>query len=215
MFPFEQLSGTPAVLVVAAATIPTLWIGIRSWNEQLVRISIAYLLAFCLLLPIVFLVTFGEWNLLTEYTQGNTELEFWYIASLNEREPTEFTTNSQMWWALLLSLPAYIWLRRFTRASVFSLVISVALALFCLTTLLTLGLLDLEVGECFLRLVPIAVFFYILAASIERLRHSADSRYFYPAAILFTFAAFSGVALFHEPYAEWLEDLAPFPSVPM
>ena len=210
MFPFEQLSGTPAVLVVAAATIPTLWIGIRSWNEQLIRISIAYLLAFCLLLPIVFLVTFGEWNLVTEYTQGNPELEFWYIASLNEREPTEFTTNSQMWWAVLLSLPAYIWLRRFTRASVFSLVISAGLALFCLTTLLTLGLLDLEVGEFSLRLIPIAVFFFMLAASIERLRHSTDSRYFYPVAVLFTFAAFSGVALFHEPYAEWLEDLAPF-----
>jgi hypothetical protein len=42
------------------------------------------------------------------------------------------------------------------------------------------------------------------------LRFQADSRYFYPIAVLFTWAALSGVATFHQPYADWLKAAAPW-----
>jgi hypothetical protein len=46
---------------------------------------------------------------------------------------------------------------------------------------------------------------------LERLRQPDDSRYFYPFAVAFTWAALSGVAAdFHEPYARWLKSVAPW-----
>src|SRR5262249_8374014 len=44
----------------------------------------------------------------------------------------------------------------------------------------------------------------------ERLRLSADSRYFYPIAVVFTLVALSGVAEYHEPYAKWVGAAAPW-----
>jgi hypothetical protein len=104
-------------------------------------------------------------------------------------------------------------LRRFTRSSVFSLVFSGMGALFSLATLLRLGMLDWlnnDPGRFYLHLIPIALIFFIIATALERWRRPADSRYFYPMGVTFTFAALSGVALFHDPYAKWLLSVAPW-----
>jgi len=45
---------------------------------------------------------------------------------------------------------------------------------------------------------------------LERLRLADDSRYFYPFAVAFTWAALSGVATYHQPYADWLKATAPW-----
>src|SRR5262249_32628554 len=150
LFKHPALSGTRAVLLVSAATIPTAWLGIRCWHERFTRVAIAYLLAFCLLLPTTLLVAFGEWRLLTGLTRGDPALEFFSkfdLSSGSSLQEFTGTTNAQVWWALLLSLPAFVGLRRFTQASVFSLVVAVALALFCFTTLLRWGLLEMLTSQ--------------------------------------------------------------------
>ncbi|MGD0364180.1 MAG: serine/threonine-protein kinase, partial [Bryobacteraceae bacterium] len=63
LFRYAGLSGTPAVLVAAAAAAPTAWIGIRAWKLDQRRVAVAFLLAFCLLLPITLLVAMGEYGL--------------------------------------------------------------------------------------------------------------------------------------------------------
>src|ERR1039458_8257164 len=86
-------------------------------------------------------------------------------------------------------------------------------ALFSLVTLLRLGMLewfDNDPGRIYLYLIPIALAFFVTAFALERSGRGADSRYFYPLAVTFTFAALSGVALFHQPYAEWLQSVAPW-----
>ena len=70
LFRYAGLSGTPAVLVVAAATAPTAWIGIRAWKLGQRRVAVAFLLAFCLLLPIALLVAMGEYGVFSGFTQG-------------------------------------------------------------------------------------------------------------------------------------------------
>jgi len=208
LFRFPELSGMLAVLMVGAAAIPTAYFGIRSWKAGRFRFAIAYLLAFCLLLPIALLVTMGEYRIFSGFTKGREDLEFFY-----KFESFKKTTNAQLWWALLLSLPAYVWLRRFTRSSVFSLVFAGIVALFSLTTLLRLGMLewlDKDPGRIYFHLIPIALVFFLGAIALEHSGRSSDSRYFYPIAVTFTFAALSGVALFHEPYAKWLQSVAPW-----
>ena len=59
LFRYMNLAGTPAVLLVAWATIPTAWYGIRSWRAGRLRIGVAYLLAACLLLPVALVVALG------------------------------------------------------------------------------------------------------------------------------------------------------------
>jgi hypothetical protein len=61
---YPNLSGTAAVAIVAAATAPMAWIGINCWKQGQLRIAIAYLLAFCLLLPTLMLVAMKEWHIL-------------------------------------------------------------------------------------------------------------------------------------------------------
>src|SRR5262249_17290037 len=122
------------------------------------------------------------------------------------------TTNAQLWLALLLSLPAYIRIRTFTRSFVFSLVIAVMGALLCLVTLLRMGLLewlDNDPGRGYLWLLPFPPIFFCLGVWLLGLNHPADSQYFYFVALAFTFAGLSGIALFHEPYANWLKTIAP------
>lgn len=129
-----------------------------------------------------------------------------------EGAPFTGTTNAQMWWAFLLSLPAYFWLRRFTKSSVFSLVLAVVGALLCIVTLLRMGMIewfDTDPGRVYFRLLPFAVLYFVTAAFIERLHFPSDSRYFYPIAVLFIFTALSGVAGFHKPYADWLRTVFP------
>lgn len=207
LFHYRGLSGMLSVLVAAGAAVPTAYLGIRSWREGQFRIAIAYLLAFCLLLPITMLVAMTEWGLFTTPSQNNESLE------LFSKLPTfKRTTNAQLWWSILLSLPAYYGLRRFTRSSVFSLVFAVMGALLCFVTLLRMGLLEWiesDPGTFYFHLLPFALLFFVTGFSLERLRCPDDSRYFYPIAVLFTLAALSGVASFHKPYAQWLERVAP------
>jgi len=208
LFRYAGLSGTPAVLVAAAATAPTAWIGIRCWKLDQRRIAVAFLLAFCLLLPIALLVAMGEYGAFRGFTQGRKNLELF-----SNFESFKMTTNAQLWWAILLSLPAYYWLRRFTRASVFSLVFAVMAGLWCLACLLRLGMLDWidkDPGRPYFYLLPCAALFFAIALALERLRLANDSRYFYPIAVAFTLAALTGVATYHEPYANWLKSVAPW-----
>jgi protein kinase-like protein len=208
LFRYSGLSGTPAVLVAAGAAAPTAYIGIRCWQQGRLRIAVAYLLAFCLLLPIVLVVAMSEYGLFPGLSQNNEKLEFLFRFSSFKR-----TTNAQLWWSILLSLPAYYWLRRFTRSSVFSLVFAVMSMLLCLVTLLRMGMLewlDSDPGKLYFRLIPVALLFFGAGIGIERLKHPADSRYFHPMAVAFTLVALSGVATFHEPYAKWLQSAAPW-----
>ena len=90
--------------------------------------------------------------------------------------------------------------------------IAVMAALLGVVTLLRMGLiewLDADPGKVYFHLIPIAVSFFAAGLAIERSGHSSDSRYFYPIAVGFTLIALSGVAAFHQPYAEWLKSVAP------
>ncbi|HUK90894.1 MAG TPA: bifunctional serine/threonine protein kinase/MFS transporter, partial [Blastocatellia bacterium] len=207
LFQYSRFAGTPAVVVVAAAAASTLYIGIRCWRQSQRRIGVAYLLAFCLLAPIAIAVALGQYQLFTAPSHGDEHLELLARFSAFRR-----TTNTQLWWALLASHPAYLWLRSFTRSFVFSLVVSVMGALLCLVTLLRMGLLewlDSDPGRVYLWLLPFAAGFFLLGIMIEWLKHADDSRYFYFVGLAFTLAGLSGVALFHEPYANWLKSVAP------
>ncbi len=205
LFDYEGFAGTRAVLVNATAAAATLFIGVRCWREGQRRIGVAYLLAFCLVLPVLLMVVMGQYGLLTAPSQNNTDLEF-FAQFKSFRQ----ATNAQAWWSICLSLPAYFWLRRFTRSSVFSLVLAFMGVLLCLVTLLRMGLLQWSPGRTYLRLLPFAVMFFLLAIGIERLRHAADARYFYFFAVAFTLVGMSGVAGVHEPYANWLRSIAPW-----
>ena len=213
LFRLPALSGAPAVALVSAATVPTAWLGIRCWNRGQVRVAIAYLLAFCVLFPITMLVGMKEWSILDTFSKGKQSLElFASIAEKDAAGKVQTTTNAQLWWAILLSLPVYLWLRRFTRASVFSLALAVAGAGLCLVTLLRMGMIEWlqnDPGKFYFRLLPFAALYFAGAYVIERRRFQADSRYFYPIAVLFTYVALSGVAAFHEPYSKWLEAWVP------
>jgi hypothetical protein len=159
-------------------------------------------------LPITLLVAMSEYNLFSWFSRGRKDLELFL-----QFDNFKGTTNAQIWWALFLSLPAYLGLRRFTRSSVFSLVISLDAAMLYMITLLRMGLLDWlrnDSGRLYLRLIPAALLFFLVAHVLERLRSPGDSRYFYPLAVLFTYVSLSGVAGFHKPYAQWLERTAPW-----
>jgi hypothetical protein len=219
LFRYHGLAGTPAVLLVACATGPMAWVGMRCWKRGEARTAIAFLLAFCLLLPTTLLVAMHEWRLLTHFTQGNERLELFegYLPASTREAAGQLptfagVTNAQLWWSILLSMPAFFWLRRHTRASVFSLVLALAGAFLCMVTLLRMGMLEwfrTDPGRVYFRLIPVAVLYFLVGLVIERLRCPADSRYFYPIAVIFTFLALSGVAAFHEPYAKLLERIAP------
>jgi hypothetical protein len=208
LFRYAGLSGTPAVLLAAAAAVPTVWIGIRYWKLDQRRVAVAYLLAFCLLLPVALLVAMGEYGVFAGFTQGRRNLELF-----SKFDSFKMTTNAQLWWSLLLSLPVYWWLRRFTRASVFSLVLSMMAALWCLACLLRLGMvgwIDNDPGRPYFYLLPCAALFFAIAGALEHFRLPGDSRYFYPLAVAFTWGALTGVVTFHDPYAEWLKRVAPW-----
>ncbi|HEX9223410.1 MAG TPA: protein kinase [Candidatus Acidoferrales bacterium] len=208
LFEYPGLKGTPAVLVVSAATAPTAYLGIRLWKEGRFRIGVAYLLAVCLLLPVVMLVAMGEYHFFTQLTQGRQDLEIF-----SKVEGFKNPTNAQLWWAIFLSLPSYLWLRRFTRSSVYSLVCAVMGALLCIVTLFRMGMVEWfekDPGKPYFRLIPFAALFFVVALALERLRKESDSRYFYPVAVFFAIVALSGVAGLHKPYAKWLESAFPW-----
>jgi serine/threonine-protein kinase len=207
LFRYAGLSGTPAVLAISGAAGPCVFLGVRCWKRGQYRIAVAYLLAFCLLLPIAMVVAMGEWGLLKTIPEDRKEWELF-----SNLPGFKQTTNAQLWWSILMSLPVYYWLRRFTRASVFSLVLAVMAAALSLVTLLRMGMLewlDKDPGKFYFHLIPFAFIFLVTGMLLERRQHQADSRYFYPIAVLFTLVALSGVAAFHEPYARWLNAVAP------
>jgi serine/threonine protein kinase len=208
LFRFVHLHGTTSVLVAAAACAITARRGALLWKLGQLRVAMAYLLAFCFLLPILFLIAMGEYGLWGSPAQNKDWELLWDLA-----EPFRNTTNAQLWWSIVLSLPAYLWLRRFTRSSVFSLVFVVMSLLLCHVTLLPFGLLSHfpdDPGWYYLRLIPVGLLFFTGAFIIERKGFPTDSRYFYPIAVIATLAALSGLAGFHEPYAKWLERLFPW-----
>jgi hypothetical protein len=207
-FPFPQLTGAPAVLIAWAATLPTAWMGVRTWRSGYYRVAIAYLLAFCIVAPVATLVTLEEAHHATALTQGNVQLELFHRLEL-----AKHATNAQIWWSLLAGLPVCWWLRRFTRAPVFSLMFAAMWAMLCMATLLRLGVLDCldrDSGRFYFDLIPCAILFMTAGFVFERLRMPDDSRYFYPFAVAFTLAALSGVAVYHEPWANWMKAALPW-----
>lgn len=208
LFRYPGLRGPAAIGVAAASAAFTCWLGVRLWNEGRYRISIAFLLAFCLLLPVTLLVAMAEWNVANVYTWGRHDLEIF-----SKLPDFRHITNAQLWFALALAVPAVFGLRRFTRAPVFSLVLSVLSAALCLVTLLRMGLLewlDKDPGRFYFWLIPCALLFFAAGWGLERARQAGDALYFYPLAVLFTWAALSGLAAFHEPYAANLKSALPW-----
>jgi len=208
LFRYSGLNGMNAIGVEAGVTAVTGWLGVRLWRFSRYRISIAYLLAFCLLLPATLLVTLDDLKLFSGFTQGRRDLEL-----VSKIVLFRHTTNAQLWAAVAMALPAYYALRRFTRAPVFSLLFSVMGAVLCMVTLLRMGLLewlDKDPGRFYFSLLPCALLFFVIARALEHMRLEGDSRYFYPLAVAFTIAALSGLAAFHEPYSDWLKRAAPW-----
>ena len=86
-------------------------------------------------------------------------------------------------------------------------------AMLCLATLLRMGMLawlDDDPGRFYFHLLPCAILFLAAGYAFERRRLTDDSQYFYPFAVAFTWTALSGIAAFHEPYANWLKAAAPW-----
>lgn len=210
LFEYPHLFGTRAVLLVMAPTVLTAVAGIQLWKKGQLRISVAYLLAFCLLVPTTWLSAMTEYHWFSAFTQGRKDLD-----PLCGIEHFKGVTNAQMWWAIVLSLPAHLWIRRFTKSSVYSLVVAVMVAMLSWVSLLRMGMVDWindedQTGRIFLRLIPFALLFFAVAMILEYLRRENDSRYFYPVAVVFTYTALSGVAAYHKPLADWLLDTFPW-----
>jgi serine/threonine-protein kinase len=207
-FHYPGMAGPLTVMVGWLAVAPMAWIGVRTWRRGYHRVAIAYLLALCLVIPVAALITMEEAGAFGSLAYSGVNLELFHRLGVEKR-----ATNAQLWWALFAGLPVCWWLRRFTRTPVFSLVFSSMTALWCLTTLLRMGLLDWldhDPGRFYFHLLPCAALFMAAGFGLERLGLSDDSRYFYPFAVAFTWAALSGVATFHEPYANWLKATAPW-----
>jgi len=208
LFHFVRLSGTPRVLVAACVTSLTLWGGLALWRKNQFRNGIAHLLAVCLLIPITLLVAMGEYHI-RAIPAENPDWELLHNISGSFQQ----ITNLQLWWAIALSMPVYVWLRRYTRSSVFSLVASVMGVLLCTVTLARMGLIDWlnhEHSKLYFRLIPIAILFLACGYALERLKLSNDSRYFYPMAVAFTLVALSGLASDYEPFQNSLKRALPW-----
>jgi len=207
-FRYPALGGAPAVLIAWAAAVPLVWMGMREWRGGRFRVAIAYLLAFCLLAPIASLVTVEELGFFTSPTHGDWKLELFHRLGF-----ARTATNAQLWWAILTGLPVCWWMRRATRAPAFSLFFAATAALLCLATLLRMGMLDWvdhDPGRLYFHLIPCAILFLSAGYLFENRNHPQDSRYFYPFAVVFTWVALTGVATFHEPYAQWLKQAMPW-----
>src|SRR5204863_5217707 len=132
-----SLVGAPSVILAWTAAAPMAWIGARHWRRSQFRVAIAYLLAFCLLVPIAMLATVEELRLFTGLNHGQAKLELFHKLQF-----ARLATNAQLWWSILAGLPVCWWLRRFTRAPVFSLMFAATAAMLCLATLLRMGMLE-------------------------------------------------------------------------
>src|SRR5260370_7998763 len=93
--------------------------------------------------------------------------EWELLANLDE--PFRRVTNAQLWWAILLTLPACGWLRRFTHSSVFSLMIAVMGVALSLVTLLPLGCLEWagnHPASFYFLILPVPILFLIISFPI-------------------------------------------------
>ncbi len=197
------MSGWSAAVVVWAAAAAAGWRGVRLWRMEERRLGLAFLLAFCALLPAAAIALLTGSGLAGGFVQGRE-----WIAGFPAQDGWRPVTNAQLWWALALPLPVLLGLRRFTGSAAFSMAAAAALAMLCGATLLRMGLLEwieTDPGKPYFHLLPAALLFFLIAFGLERLKLAFDSRYFYPFAVGFTYVALSGVALFHEPYREWLK----------
>jgi protein kinase-like protein len=207
LFHFVRLSGTPRVLVAACVTALTWREGLALWKKNQLRNGIAHLLAVCLLAPITLLVAMGEYHIRAT-PADNPDWEL--LGNISE---TFKVTNVQLWWAIALSMPVYLGLRRYTRSSVFSLVASVMGVMLCTVTLARMGLIDWlnhEHSKLYFRLIPIALLFLACGYVLERVKLPNDSRYFYPVAVALTFVAMSGLASDYEPFQNSLKRAFPW-----
>lgn len=207
-FQFLSFQGTPAVLTVATLTSAMAWLGRSFWQQDRRRTGIAFLLGFCLLLTVASLLTMCEYGWQSHWTQGKKELEFFLTYFDFGR-----LTNARLWWALVVSLPAYVLLRRFTGSPVFSLGVAFMSALFFLASMLRLGLLEwleTDQGRLFFYCLPVALAYLGGGFILEKVKKSSDSPYLFGHAVVFTYAGLSGVALYHKPYAEWLKNNLPW-----
>jgi Protein kinase domain len=208
LFHFVRLSGTPRVLVAASVMALTCWEGLALWRRNQLRNGIAHLLAVCLLVPITLLVAMGEYHI-RAIPAANPDWELLHNISGSFKE----ITNLQLWWAIALSMPVYVWLRRYTRSSVFSLVASVMGVMLCTVTLARMGLIDWlnhDHSKLYFRLIPIVILFLTCGYVLERLNLPNDSRYFYPVAVALTFVAMSGLASDYEPFQNSLKRVLPW-----
>jgi hypothetical protein len=208
LFHFARLSGTPRVLVAFAVTALTCWQGLSLWKKGLLRNGIAHLLALCLLVPIALLVAMGEYHI-REIVAANPEWELLHNISGKFKE----ITNIQIWWALALSLPSYIWLRFYTRSSAFSLVASVMGAAWCAVTLARMGLIEWinqDHSKLYFWFIPVALLFFACGFVLERAKLSNDARYFYPFAVALTFVALTGLAADYDSLQDGLKRLLPW-----
>ena len=208
LFTYPGLRGVTGPLLAVSAAGPALWIGLRLWIRGQHRLALAFLLAFCLLLPVTLLAAMNECGLFTAASRGREDLELF-----SKLPDFRRTSNAQLWWAILVSLPVYCWLRRFTGSTVFTLVTATFAALWCFASLLRLGLIewiDKDPGRPYFYLIPCALGFLAGGLLLERTRRSGDSRYLYPFFVALTYIALSGLAAYHEPYAKWLGSVAPW-----
>jgi predicted Ser/Thr protein kinase len=208
LFQFARFTGTPRVFVAVCVTSLTFWEGLVLWKRNQLRNGIAHLLAVCLLVPITLLVTMGEYHI-RAIPAANPDWELLH----NISDTFQSITNLQLWWAIALSMPLYLWLRRYTRSSVFSLVASVMGVLLCTVTLARMGLIDWlqnDHGKLYFRLIPIAFLFLATGFILEWKKLTNDSRYFYPLGTAFTFIAMSGLAADYEPFQNWLKNILPW-----
>lgn len=208
LFHFVRLSGTPRVLVATSVMFLTCWEGLVLWRRNQLRNGIAHLLAVCLLVPITLLVAMGEYHI-RAIPAANPDWELLHSISGSFKE----ITNVQLWWAIALSMPVYVWLRRYTRSSVFSLVASAMGLLLCTVTLARMGLIDWlnhDHSKLYFRLIPIVILFLTCGYVLERLNFPSDSRYFYPVAVALTFVAMSGLASDYEPFQNLLKRALPW-----
>ena len=202
-YDYPALRGAPAALIAWGAAAALGWIGRRDWLRGAHRVAIAYLMALCLIAPIAALVTFEEGGWFTGFTRGQIGLELFHKLEFPKQ-----ATNAQIWWALIAGMPACLWLRRFTRTPVFTLMLAVLGASWCGATLLRMGLIDWiehDPGRPFFYLLPCAALFMGAGLVLERLKLRDDSQYVYPIAVAFVWSGLTGVVTYHEPYAAWLE----------
>ena len=193
---------SPPLLALGACT-PAAWVGLRLWRSGQHRLAIAFLLAFCLLVPITLATAMTEYGIASAVTHARPELEL-----LSKLPAARQVRNAQLWWAFLLAIPACVGLRKFTGSAVFSLIAAIFATAWWLAHLLRLGLidwLDKDPGRPYFFLIPAAIVALGCGIVLERLRLTDDSRYIYPFFVAFAYVALSGLAAFHEPYRAWLK----------